>query len=423
MSNTITNIYAREILDSRGDPTIEATVEVGRLIVKAKVPSGASTGKYEALELRDNDQERYNGKGVLKAIQNVNQEIANDLKGRDVTDLVKLDKRLIDLDGTENKSRLGANAILSVSLAAARAGALVNNLPLYKFIQQYYKFGDYFTMPVPLANLVNGGLHADSSLDFQEFWVIPQGIDSFKERARAVSEIFHHLGKILISKKYDTDLGNEGGYAPNVKSSEEVWEMMLEAVKRAGYQAGQQIFLGMDAGTSTLFDPETGKYVFKRENKNLSPEELTLLYEGWLAKYPFMAFEDPFGEDEWASWILFNQKLSGINKNILLIGDDLLATNIGRLREGIEKHAINSVLIKPNQIGTLTETVNCVKLAQTNNFKIAVSHRSGETEDDFIADLAVAVKAEYIKIGSTARSERIAKYNRLMEIEQELNLT
>ena len=422
MSNKITNIYAREILDSRGDPTIEATVEVDKIIAKAKVPSGASTGKYEALELRDNDQERYNGKGVLKAIQNVNGEINNDLKGKDILDLKNLDQRLIDLDGTANKSRLGANAILSVSLALARAGALVNNLPLYKFIQQYYKFDDHFTMPVPLANLVNGGLHADSSLDFQEFWVIPQGIDSFKERARAVSEIFHHLGKILTSKKYDTDLGNEGGYAPNVKSSEEVWEMMLEAVKRAGYQAGQQIFLGMDAGTSTLFDPETGKYVFKRENKNLSPEELTLLYEGWLAKYPFMAFEDPFGEDEWASWISFNQKLSGINKKILLIGDDLLATNIGRLREAMEKQAINSVLIKPNQIGTLTETINCVKLAQTNNLKIAVSHRSGETEDDFIADLAVAVKAEYVKIGSTARSERIAKYNRLMEIEQELNL-
>ena len=422
MEHKITGIYAREILDSRGDPTIEATVEVGKIIAKAKVPSGASTGTYEALELRDGDKVRYSGKGVLKAIQNVNGEINNDLKGKDVLDLESLDKRLIDLDGTANKSRLGANAILSVSLAAARAATLVSKKPLYKFIQEYYKFDDHFVMPVPLANLVNGGMHADSSLDFQEFWVIPQGIATFKERTRAVSEIFHNLGKILISKKYDTDLGNEGGYAPNVKSAEEVWEMMLEAIQQSGYKAGQQIFLGMDAGSSTLFDSETGKYVFKRENKNLTKEELSLLYEGWLAKYPLTAFEDPFAEDEWSSWAVFNQKLANLNKNILLIGDDLLTTNIKRVREGIEKQAINSVLIKPNQIGTLTETINCIKLAQANNFKIVVSHRSGETEDDFIADLAIAVKSEYVKIGSTARSERIVKYNRLMEIEQELNL-
>jgi enolase len=421
MSNKITDLYAREILDSRGNPTIEVTVEVNKIAATAKVPSGASTGSHEALELRDNDPVRYGGQGVLKAVENVNSRIEKELMGFEVDRLSQIDQAMIDLDGTENKSKLGANAILGVSLACARAASLVNSQPLYKFIRQYYKLRlPDWHLPVPLANIINGGLHADSNLDIQEFWVIPAGIKEFKERVRAISEIFHQLGKIIEQRGYDTDIGSEGGYAPDVKYADEPWEMIMEATGKAGYEPGQDIYLGVDAGATTFYDPEKKRYALKLDNKIMSADELSLYYQKWLAKYPFLAFEDPFAEDDWEAWVSFKNQISSINKNILIIGDDLYTTNVKRLHQGIQLNAANSIIIKPNQIGTLTEAVNCIKLAQAHNYQIAVSHRSGETEDTFIADLAVAVGAEYIKAGAPSRSERVAKYNRLMEIEEEL---
>lgn len=424
MQNKITKIYATEILDSRGDPTLAVTVEAGEFLGMAKVPSGASTGKTEAFELRDNDADRFGGKGVLKAILNVNGEINRALIGQEADKISHIDDRLINLDGTVNKSRLGANAILGVSMAAAKVGAKINNLPLYRFINQYYKFRNppngLAAMPVSLTNLINGGKHANSNLDFQEFWVIPQNISSFRERTRAVSEIFHCLGELLKQNGYDTDLGNEGGYAPDFKDEMEPWKFLSEAVREAGYNLGKDVFFGLDAGSSSFYNELTGKYDLKMLKRSLCPEELSLIYEKWLAEFPFLALEDPFSEDDWPSWQTFNQKLKSINPDILLIGDDLFTTNVSRLNKGIELDAANAVLIKPNQIGTVTETVACVKMANANKMKIAVSHRSGETEDDFIADFAVGVNSEYVKIGSTARSERIAKYNRLMEIEDEI---
>ncbi len=420
-NNKITNIYAREILDSRGNPTVEVTVEAGEIKAKAKVPSGASTGKHEALELRDNDKARYGGKGVLKAIANVNARIKPALLGFSVDGLSQIDQRMIDLDGTPNKERLGANAILGVSLACARAGALANNLPLYQFIRQYYhfRFAEYL-LPVPLVNVVNGGAHADNNLDFQEFWIIPQNIKTCKERVRAMAEIFHALGKIISQAGLDTDVGSEGGYAPNFAGVDQVWQMMSAAISSAGYGLGQEIFFGMDAGSSEFYDADKKIYSLKKENKEYSSRELSLVYQKWLAQYPFLALEDPFGEDDWLAWKNFKLQVSSINKNILLIGDDLFTTNVALLKKGIDQDLANAILIKPNQIGTLSETIACVKLAQQHHFKIAVSHRSGETEDDFIADLAVAVNSDFIKAGAPSRSERVVKYNRLMEIEEEI---
>ncbi|MBU1131589.1 phosphopyruvate hydratase [Patescibacteria group bacterium] len=421
MSKKITDLYAREILDSRGNPTVEVVVEVGEQKASAKVPSGASTGRYEALELRDGDASRYGGKGVLRAVENVNNVIKQALTGFEVEKLAQIDQRMITLDGTENKSRLGANAILGVSLACARAASQVNNQPLYKFIRDYYKLKiKDWPLPVPLSNVINGGLHADSNLDIQEFWVIPQGPDSFKEKIRAVSEIFHQLGKVLEGKGYDTDIGSEGGYAPDLQYTSEAWEIILEAVKKAGYEPGQDIFLGVDAGSSTFYNSASKKYTINLDKKILSAEELSVYYQEWLAKFPFLAFEDPFAEDDWEGWVNFKNQVLSINDRLLIIGDDLFTTNVKRLELGIEKNAANSILIKPNQIGTLTETINCIELARARQYKIAVSHRSGETEDTFIADLAVAAGAEYIKAGAPSRSERVAKYNRLMEIEEEL---
>jgi len=419
MSNKITDIYAREILDSRGNPTVEAIVEVSEVKESAKVPSGASTGKHEALELRDGDKNRYGGKGVLKAVENVNSKIKEVLEGFEVDKLSQIDQRMIDLDGTENKSKLGANAILGVSLACARAAAKVHKKPLYQFIKEYYRFDQKkYKLPVPLVNVVNGGLHADSNLDIQEFWIIPQGIETIKERIRAASEIFHQLGKILEKKGYDTDVGNEGGYAPDVKSADEVWQMIVEAIKTVGYEPGRQIYLGVDAGASTFY--QDAKYKLNLENQIFSTDELSHYYQKWLAKFPFLALEDPFAEDDWAGWVNFKSQITNPNNQLLVIGDDLFTTNVKRLEQGIAKDAANAILIKPNQIGTLSETINCVKLAQEHQYKIAVSHRSGETSDTFIADLAVAVNSDYIKTGAPSRSERVAKYNRLMEIEEEL---
>ncbi|MCX6785722.1 MAG: phosphopyruvate hydratase [Candidatus Komeilibacteria bacterium] len=424
MDNKITDVYAREILDSRGNPTVEVTVEAGEISAKAKVPSGASTGTHEALELRDNDPARYGGKGVLKAVENVNQKISKVLIGQPADRLSVLDQRMIDLDGTANKSRLGANAILGASLACARAGAMACNLPLYKFIKDFYRFKfSGFSLPVPLVNVINGGKHADSNLDFQEFWIIPKKFTTIKERIRAMSEIFHALGKVVLERGYDTDLGNEGGYAPDLNNTEEVWQMIMLAIERAGYQAGEQIFLGLDAGSSEFFNVKKQTYAIKLAGQELTTEELSVLYQKWLAKYPILAFEDPFAEDEWPAWKNFTEQILKINKDIIIIGDDLFTTNVALLRRGISEKSANAVLIKPNQIGTLTETVNCIRLAQEHKFKIAVSHRSGETEDDFIADLAVATNADYIKAGAPSRSERVVKYNRLMEIEDEINET
>ncbi|HLD27339.1 MAG TPA: phosphopyruvate hydratase [Patescibacteria group bacterium] len=420
MKNKIKDIYAREILDSRGNPTLEAVVETEITASAAQVPSGASTGKTEAWELRDNDRARYGGKGVLMAIANVNGPIRQALIGMEVDQPGQIDQRMIDLDGTDNKARLGANAILGVSLACARAAALTHNLPLYKFIRQAYDLKlKSFKLPVPLVNVVNGGAHADSNLDFQEFWIIPAGLAAIKERVRCVAEIFHKLGEVMKKKGYDTDVGNEGGYAPDFKNTDEVWELIAESVKASNYQLGEQVFFGMDAGASEFF--KDGKYQIKLAGHDFTAGELSELYQKWLAKYPFLAFEDPFDQEDWPAWKNFKSQLASLNPDILIIGDDLFTTNVKRLQKGIDADAANAVLIKPNQIGTLTETINCVKLAQSHNYKIAVSHRSGETSDDFIADLAVAVNSDYIKTGAPSRSERVVKYNRLMEIEEELS--
>jgi len=423
MSKKITDLYAREILDSRGNPTVEVVVEAGEQQAAAAVPAGASTGSHEALELRDNDASRFGGKGVLKAVENVNDKIKPALLGYEVDKITQIDQIMIELDGTENKSRLGANAILGVSLACARMASVVNNLPLYQFIRSYYKFNySKWPMPIPLSNVINGGMHADSNLDIQEFWIVPSGIKLIGERVRAISEIFHALGKILQKHGYDTDVGNEGGYAPDLKSIAEAWEMIMAAIKQAGYRPGQDIYLGADAGASTFYNKADRTYRLDLEGKTYTAAELSLMYQQWLARFPFLAFEDPFAEDDWPAWVDFKNQLAKINEDILLVGDDLLSTNIKRLAMAIEKGAVNAVLIKPNQIGTLTETINCIKLAQQQQFKIVVSHRSGETVDTFIADLAVAVSADYIKAGAPSRSERVVKYNRLMEIAEEVSV-
>jgi enolase len=418
-NNKIVRVYAREVLDSRGNPTLEATVELkSGITASAKVPSGASTGVHEALELRDGDKTRFGGLGVLRAVSNVNDLINPVLKGVEIEKLTQIDQRMIDLDGTENKSRLGANAILGVSLACARAGALANNEPLYKFIRRIYKLKlKNFIMPTPLVNVMNGGKHANSNLDFQEFWIIPQGVNTFKEKIRAAAEIFHKLGGILLAKGYDTDFGDEGGYAPNVKSVEEVWQMMKEATKKANYELGKDVWFGIDSGSSSFYNKEKKVYELKHLGKDLTAEELSLLYQRWIADYSFLAFEDPFAEDEWEVWRNFKHQVLSINSKLLVIGDDLLTTNVSLLTRGLKEDSANGIIIKLNQIGTLTETINCLNLARSNGYKIIISHRSGETEDDFIADLAVAVNADYIKAGATSRSERVAKYNRLMEIE------
>ena len=419
MEKKITGVWAREILDSRGNPTLEVTVEAGKLSASAKVPSGASTGKFEALELRDNDRDRYGGKGVLKAIDNVNSRIKPAVLGLAAVRPSEIDLRLIDLDGSANKARLGANAILGVSLASCRLGALVSGLPLYKFIRQAFNLKlKGFSMPVPLTNIVNGGAHADSNLDFQEFWIIPAKIPVLKERIRAISEIFHALGVILKKKGLDTDVGNEGGYAPDFQSLDEVWQVIIEAVSQANYELGREIFLGLDAGASEFFNQ--GRYEVKMENKAYSATELSELYQSWFARYPFLAIEDPFDQEDWGAWKEFKSQVGRTNPAISIIGDDLFTTNTARLERGIEEDSANAILIKPNQIGTLTETIAAIKLARNSNFKIAVSHRSGETDDDFIADLAVAANSEFIKTGAPSRSERVAKYNRLMAIEAEL---
>ena len=416
----IKKIIAREILDSRGNPTIETKVILDNgLGARASVPSGASTGVHEAYEMRDGDKKRYGGFGVLKAVKNVNTKINNALVGKNIELLEEIDKIMIRLDGTKNKKRLGANAILSVSLACARAGARLKKMELYQYLSLAYGFSKNFKMPTPSFNIFNGGKHADTNLDFQEFMILPIANIAFKEKVRMGAEIFHELGKVLKKADLDTDVGNEGGYAPDITSSIQAIEMIVAAIINAGYNPGRDIGLGIDVGSSSLYDLNKKKYIFKLDHAAFTSSNLVGLYNEWFRKYPIISIEDGLAEDDWDGWRDLTKELGS---EILLIGDDLFTTNIARLRKGLKEKAANSILIKPNQIGTLSETIETVKLAQRHSYKVMMSHRSGETNDDFIADLAVAVGADYIKAGSLSRGERIAKYNRLMEIEDGLNL-
>ena len=410
----IKEIKGREILDSRGNPTIETKIVLeSGLSAKASVPSGASTGIHEAWELRDGDKGRFDGLGVLEAVKNVDK-IAKKLRGIEVGDQEKIDESMIKLDGTENKSKLGANAILSVSLAAARAASSEKKMELYEYLADLYHFGKKYSLPTPSFNIFNGGKHADTNLDFQEFMIMPLKETSFKEKVRVGAEIFHELGRVLKTAGLDTDVGNEGGYAPDIFSSIQAIELIMAAIINAGYRPGEDVGLGIDVGSSGLYDKETKKYIFRLDRANFSADNLIGLYNEWFRKFPIISIEDGLAEDDWEGWQELTRELG---KEMMLIGDDLFVTNINRLRKGLKEKAANAILIKLNQVGTLTETVECVRLAQKHNYKTMVSHRSGETNDDFIADLAVAVGADYIKAGSLSRGERLAKYNRLMEIE------
>ncbi len=418
MPSKIKDIRAREILDSRGNPTVSVTVELeGGVTGSASVPSGASTGVHEALELRDGDKKRYEGKGVLKAVENVNTLLRKKLVGMDVTAQRKIDEAMLNLDNTENKSKLGANAILGVSLAVARAGAASRGLPLYAYLRQAYGISRKdFPMPLPMMNILNGGAHANFAIDFQECMIIPK-MKRFSERVRAGAEIFHALGRILKKNGHVTSVGDEGGYAPRLDSNERAFMLILDAIEDAGYAPGKDVALGMDVAASEFYDEDKKTYALNVEKKTLTPAELIRLYEKWLAKYPIMTIEDGLAEDDWDNWQTLTQKLG---KKLTLVGDDLFVTNVKRLEMGINRKVGNAILIKVNQIGSLSETIDAILMAQEHDYKVAISHRSGETADTFIADLAVAVGAEFIKTGSLSRSERLEKYNRLMEIENEV---
>ncbi len=413
MLTKIKTIHAREILDSRGNPTLEVEVELtGGISGKASVPSGASVGKYEAVELRDNDPKRYQGKGVLKACQNVNETITKALKGKDC-DQQRIDELMIKLDGTPNKSKLGANATLGVSLACARAAAQEKKLPLYKYIAKIYNLQPAnYKLPVPMFNVMEGGKHAENNLDIQEFMIVPQQ-KSFKENLRVGVKIFQSLKKTLRVKNLDIRTADEGGYGPNLESNAQAMDLILEAARLAGYEPGKDIFLALDVAANTLYDVKEDAYVLKLEKATLSRERFASLYQEWIKKYPIISLEDPFAEDDWKGWTQLDSK-------ILVVGDDLTVTNIKRLEKAIKEEATNAIIIKPNQIGTLTETIKCIKRAQQNSWKVIISHRSGETCDSFISDLAVAIGADYIKAGGPSGGERMAKYNRLLEIEEEL---
>lgn len=408
----IVEIYAREVLDSRGNPTVEVEVTTENGTVgSAIVPSGASTGVHEAVELRDGDKTRYLGKGTLNAVNNVNEIIAEELIGFDVFDQVGIDRALIQIDGTDNKSKLGANAILGVSMAVARAAAIESDTPLYEYIGGV----NAKTLPVPMMNILNGGEHADNNVDIQEFMVMPAGACSFKEALRMGTEVFHNLKSVLKSKGYNTAVGDEGGFAPNLNSNEEALKTIMEAIEKAGYVAGKDIFLALDVASSEMY--ENGKYNFKGEGKIYSSEELVNYYCELVEKYPIISIEDGLSEDDWDGWKLITEK---IGNKVQLVGDDLFVTNYSRLNMGIEKGIANSILIKLNQIGTITETLDAIELAKTHGYTCVISHRSGETEDTTIADLAVAVNAGQIKTGSASRTDRICKYNQLLRIEDRL---
>ena len=409
----IEKVWAREILDSRGNPTIEAEVilEDGTT-GRAAVPSGASTGENEAVELRDGDDLRYLGKGVQKAVENVNEKISRELEGLDALDQTLVDETMIGLDGTATKSNLGANAILAVSLATARAAAAALEIPLYRYIGG----SNAKTLPVPMMNILNGGAHADNNVDFQEFMVMPVGAETFAEALRMGAEIFHHLKSVLKSRGYSTGVGDEGGFAPNLKSNEEAVETILEAIAKAGYSAGGNVMLALDPAASEFY--KDGKYIFKKSDKReLSSEEMAAYWTDWCSKYPIISIEDGMAENDWEGW---KSLTKSVGKRVQLVGDDLFVTNVRFLQRGIDEGAANSILIKVNQIGTLTETLDAIELARTHNMTAVISHRSGETEDTFIADLAVATNAGQIKTGSLCRSDRIAKYNQLLRIEEDL---
>lgn len=410
----IVSVHARQILDSRGNPTVEADVitEDG-FIGRAAVPSGASTGTHEAVELRDGGK-AYMGKGVLKAVANVNTRIAEALVGEHVMNQREIDAILLALDGTDNKKKLGANAILAVSMAAAKAGAQVAGLPLYRYVGGT----NARTLPIPLMNILNGGAHADNKIDFQEFMIVPVGADTFSDGLRMGVEIFHHLKKVLKAKGYSTNVGDEGGFAPEIKSNEEAIETVLKAIESAGYKPGDQVKIAMDAAASEFYDAKKKKYIFhKSDNKVLSSEEMVDYWAKWVKKYPIVSIEDGLAEDDWKGWKLLTET---IGSKCQLVGDDLFVTNVKRLSEGIKNNVANSILVKVNQIGSLTETIEAVDLAHRNRYTSVMSHRSGETEDSTIADLAVALNCGQIKTGSASRSDRMAKYNQLLRIEEEL---
>ncbi|MBC8491441.1 MAG: phosphopyruvate hydratase [Candidatus Marinimicrobia bacterium] len=412
--STIIDINAREILDSRGNPTVEVEIltESG-FYGTAAVPSGASTGEHEAVELRDGDKGRYMGKGVLKAVQNVNDIIAPEIIGEDVLDQAYIDNILLEIDGTPNKNKLGANATLGVSLAVAKAAADVVGLPLYKYVGGI----NARVLPVPMMNIINGGSHADNNVDLQEFMIFPLGATSFHEALRMGVETFHHLKNVLKSKGLNTSVGDEGGFAPNLRSNIEAIEIILEAAEKTGYKVGKELFIALDPASSEFYNKETKKYDLKSENRSLSSEEMVHYYKDMVAKYPVVSIEDGLAEDDWDGWKYMVKELGD---RIQIVGDDLTVTNVERLTRAIDEKAINSILIKLNQIGTLTETLNAINLAHRNGFTTVISHRSGETEDTTIADLSVAVNAGQIKTGSACRTDRICKYNQLLRIEEEL---
>jgi enolase len=409
----IVDIHAREVLDSRGNPTVEAEVILADgTLGRAIVPSGASTGEHEAVELRDGDNHRFQGKGVLKAVENVNGEITEALADLDASDQRALDQRMIELDGTENKGRLGANAILAVSMAAARASAAAFGLPLYRYLGG----AGANTLPVPMMNILNGGAHADNNVDFQEFMVMPVGAESFSEALRWGVEVFHTLKGVLKKRGYNTGVGDEGGFAPSVKSNVEAIELVLEAIQQAGYKPGAQIAISIDPAASEFY--KDGKYIFKKSDKSeKSSDDMIRYWEKWVKDYPIVSLEDGLSEDDWDGWQNLTKELGG---KIQLVADDIFVTNIRIFAEGIEKGIANSILIKLNQIGTVSETLDAIDLARRNGYTSVISHRSGETEDTFIADLAVATGAGQIKTGSASRTDRIAKYNQLLRIEEEL---
>lgn len=414
----IIEVHARQILDSRGNPTLEVDVLTDDgYFGRAAVPSGASTGIHEAAELRDNDKKKFLGKGVLKAVKNVNEQIANALMGYDVAQQAAIDQVMIDLDGTPNKSKLGANAVLAVSMAVAKAAAEEAGLPLYRYVGGT----NAKTLPVPMMNILNGGAHADNKIDFQEFMIMPVGASSFSEGLRWGTEIFHTLKTVLKKKGFSTNVGDEGGFAPNIQSNEEAIETVLEAITAAGYKVGSQIVIAMDAANSELWDAKKKKYVFhKSSGKVVSSDELVKFWESWVKKYPIVSIEDGMAEDDWKGWEALTK---AIGNKCQLVGDDLFVTNVQRLQQGISKNIANGLLVKVNQIGTLTETINAVTLAQNAGYNTIMSHRSGETEDVTIADLAVALNCGQIKTGSASRTDRIAKYNQLLRIEEALGHT
>jgi enolase len=424
MSTKIARVHARQIIDSRGNPTVEADVVLeGGAMGRGAVPSGASTGEHEALELRDGDKSKYLGKGTLKAVANVNGEIAKAVAGTDAGDQRELDHKMISLDGTPTKSRLGANAILAVSMAAARAAAAANKQPLYKYLSRYSTDKSANLLPCPMMNILNGGAHADSSVDFQEFMVMPVGAPSFSEGLRWGVEVFQALKAALKKHGYSTAVGDEGGFAPSCKSNEEAIQIVLEAISAAGYKPGEQVSIALDPAASEFFDKASGKYVFKKSDKSAhAPEDMVKYWTNWIDKYPIVSLEDGMAEDDWKGWKALSEAAGtkSAKKKIQLVGDDLFVTNTERLSRGIKESIANAILIKLNQIGSVTETIDAIEMARKAGYHSIISHRSGETEDTFIADLAVATGAGQIKTGSASRTDRIAKYNQLLRIEEEL---